>query len=130
MEIEFKALVVAGFPDVPLARINWGEHMRSAGAPYIVIHRITMTEGHTQQGPDGLKQARVQVDCYSPIFGEASLMGEQAKEVLDFYRGGVFRGIFFDTMRGPTRESGDNPGESMYRASLDFLTHWSNENAG
>lgn len=129
MEQEFRALLLAGLEGVPAARINWGQHLQMAGGPYLVLNLISLNEGRTMQGPDGLEQARVQVDCYALSYGEASSMGRRVKSLLDFYRGGGFRGIMFDAMRH-LRESGDNAGEAVYRASLDFLTHWRDENAG
>lgn len=123
MEEEFRALLLAGLPAVQSTRINWGQHLQMAGGPYLVIHLIAMSRGHTQQGPDRLERARVQVDCYAADFGTVNGIGRAVRDVLDFYRGGNFRGIFFDTMR-QTRESGDTAGEAVYRASLDFLTHW------
>ena len=48
---------------------------------------------------------------------------------LDFHRGGGFEAIFFDTAR-LTREGGGNPGDGLYRASLDFIIHWRTSHAG
>lgn len=87
------------------------------------MHLISLNEGHTMQGPDGLQKIRVQVDCYAPNFGDAFDLAGRVKAALDFHRGGGFLGIFFDGMRLP-REGGESKGGALYRASLDFLTHW------
>lgn len=129
MEQELRTLLIAGLPTVPSTRINWGEQPQDEERPYVVMHLISMNEGHTMQGPDGLQQSRVQVDCYAPTFGDARSMAAAVKSALDFHRGGGFLGILFDGMR-QTRESGDNAGEAIYRASLDFLTNWRADHAG
>ena len=129
MEQELRALLIAGLQDVPVARINWGQHMATAGGPYVVLNLISLNEGLTMQGPDGLETSRVQMDVYAPTFGEANEMGRRLKSLLHGYQGDGFRLIQFDTMRH-LRESGDNAGEAVYRASLDFLTHWRNDDAG
>lgn len=123
MEQALRALLIAGLPAVPSDRINWGEHPQFGGRPYITMHLISVTQGHHMQGPEALEQSRVQVDCYAPTFGGARGMAVAVKTALDFRSGGGFLGILFDGMR-QTRESGDNAGEAIYRASLDFLTNW------
>lgn len=115
-------MLIAGLSGMPASRITWGEHLGAASS-YIVLQLIDMAEGHTQQGPDGLEQSRVQIDCFAPDYLGARDLGRDVKALLDFHRGGGFRGIFFDGLR-MTRESDENEGEAIYRASLDFLTHW------
>lgn len=123
MEADFRQLLVAALPDLGPARINWDEQPQGMAGSYIVLQLIDMTEGKTQQGPDGLQQARVQVDCYAEYSADARQLGYAAKAALDGHRGDRFRGIFFDGLR-VTRETDENGGEANYRASLDFLTHW------
>lgn len=135
MERELRALLIAGLSDMPAARVSWGEHHADLASAYVVLHLISTREGRTQQGPDGLLQGRVQVDCYAPTYAGANALGKRVKDVLDFYRGGGFRAILFDEMR-QTREGGAgsldggaNGGEALHRASLDFLTSWRDDNA-
>lgn len=126
MEQAFRSLLISGIPDTPASRISWGEHTQDAGRPYIVLHLISVIQGHHMQGPEALEQSRVQVDCYAPTFGQVRSMAAAVKTALDFHSGDGFLGIFFDGMR-QTRESGD-AGEAIYRASLDFLTNWRTSN--
>lgn len=127
MEAEFRALLVAAMPDLGAERINWDEHPQDETGPYVVLTLVDMTQGHTQQGPDGLEQGRVQVDCWSPHSLGVRLMGHVVRTALDGHRGGGFQGIFFDGLR-VARETDENGGEAIYRASLDFLTHWRENN--
>lgn len=127
MEADFRALLATGLSDLGAGRINWDEHPQGMTGDYVVLVLIDMTGRHTQQGPDGLQQARVQVDCYSQTSLGARLLATAVRETLDGHRGGRFRGIFFDGLR-VAREPDENGGEAIYRASLDFLTHWRESN--
>ena len=127
METALRALLIAGLPAMSAGRINWGEHPRDEARPYIVLHLVSLTEGHTMQGPDGLERSRVQIDCYAPSFGQAREIAGDVKRVLDHYREGQFRGVFFDAAR-TTRESGED-NAPLYRCSLDFIVNWRDDNA-
>lgn len=129
MEEAFRSLLSAGLSGVPAGRINWGQHPQDGGRAYIVLTVISLIEGMTQQGPDGLEQYRVQVDCYAPEFLTARNMGRDVKSLLGGHRGGGFRLIQFAGMRH-LRESGEATGDALYRASLDFMTYWRNDHAG
>ena len=133
METALRALLVAGLPGMSAGRLNWGEHPRDETRPYVTLHLISLREGRTMQGPDGLEQSRVQVDCYAPTFGQAREIGQAVKQLLNHYRGGGFRGVFFDGMRtlregGDSRIIGSDESAAFYRASLDFLINWRNDN--
>lgn len=127
METALRALLIAGLPGLTGTRINWGEHPDAEDRPYVVLHLISLREGHTMQGPDGLERSRVQVDCYAPSFGQARELGAQVKQALNHHHGGGFRGVLFDTAR-TSRESG-NENAALYRCSLDFLINWRNDHA-
>ena len=129
MEQDLRALLLAGLTGMTADRLNWGEHPQGAAGPYVVLYLVSWNMGHTQQGPDGLEQARVQVDCYADTFGAARGLARQVMGLLDGYRGGQFQAIFSAGMR-MSREADENGGEAIYRASLDFIIHWRNENAG
>lgn len=127
MELELRALLQAGLPDIPPDRINWAQHPQDSSTSYIVLHLISTNQGHTMQGPDGLERSRVQIDCYARNFGDAMAMGRAVKAVLDFHRDGNILGIFFDDMRLP-REAGTDVGDGIYNASLDFFINWRRPN--
>ena len=127
METALRALLIAGLSDLSAGRINWGEHPRDEARPYIVLHLVSLREGSTMQGPDGLEQSRVQIDCYAPSFGQARELAAAVKAMLNHHRGDGFRGVFFDNAR-TTRESGED-NAPLYRCSLDFLINWRNDHA-
>ena len=122
MELEFRALLKADPAVMALTpHINWGEHPQGETVPYVVLSLASDGEGVTMQGPDGLRQSRVQVDCYAPSFGQAAIMRETIKAALHGYRGGRFRGVFHDGARY-FREADE--AAPLHRMSLDFLIHW------
>lgn len=127
MEQELRALLLARLPGMTADRLNWGEHPQASAGPYVVLYLVSWNMGHTQQGPDGLEQARVQIDCYADTFGDARGLARQVMTLLDGYRGGQFQAILSAGMR-MDRETDENGGEAIYRASLDFLTHWRESN--
>ena len=71
---------------VPAARINWGEHPQGTGTPYITMMTVSDAEGLTMQGPDGLSQGRIQVDCYSPTYAQTKQVSRAVRAVLHGYR--------------------------------------------
>ena len=79
------------------------------------------------QGPDGLETARVQIDAYAPSYKGATDTGRAVKALLHGHRSGGFRLIEFAGMRH-LREAGEDADDGIYRASLDFLTHWRQPN--
>lgn len=104
-------------------RINWGAHPQGAPLPGIVLTVIDDAEGHIYQGPNGLSQGRVQVDCWALTYDQAKLCGRAVRAALDCYSGGRFEAIFLADQRDG-REGGTNEADRPFRSSLDFLTHW------
>lgn len=127
MEIDLRALLRATPAITALTTaIDWGESPQGATGSYVVLSLASDNEGATMQGRDWLRQSRVQVDCYAPTFAQAVAMREAIMDRLHGYRGGRFRGVFFDGARY-FREADE--AAPMHRMSLDFLTHWRAVNA-
>ena len=129
MEQELRALLRGNAAVAALAGglVDWGESPQPGAARYIVLHLISDTEGATMQGRDGLRQSRVQVDCYGPDYAAVAALSAAVKDALHGYRGGGFGAIFFDGGRIP--REGNDEASAIYRASLDFLTHWRAQDA-
>jgi hypothetical protein len=126
MEEDFRALLTGASAVtalVPVARINWGAHPQGGGAPYLVLTVIGNEAGLTMQGPDGLWQGRVQVDCCAPDYAAAKIASRAVIAVLHSYRGGGFRLVEHVATRD-SREGGSNEAERAFRVSLDFITNW------
>jgi hypothetical protein len=108
---------------VPAGRINWGAHPQGVAQPYITMMVVSDTENMTMDGPDGLSQGRVQVDCYAPTYAMVKQVSRAVRAVLDGYRGGGFQLVEHDATRD-SREGGSNEAERLFRVGLDFSTHW------
>lgn len=127
MELEFRALLTGHASVsaiVSASQVNWIKHPQSQPFPAIVLTTTSNTDGLTQQGPDGLWQGRVQVDCYATEYGTARSLADAVVECLSGYRGGGFQLISLDSQR-----NGDETGgvDDLARISLDFLTNWRND---
>lgn len=128
MEQELRALLrsSAAITGIVGGLIDWGESPQPGAARYIVLHLVSDNEGVTMQGRDGLRRSRVQVDCYGPDYATVAALMAAVKDTLHGYHGGGFQGIFFAGGRVP--REGNNEASAIYRASLDFMTHWRPDN--
>lgn len=128
MEEEFRALLlnssaVSAFVGV---RVDWGSRVQGEPLPALVLNVISGAEGLTLQGPDGLHEGRVQVDCYALTMGAATQLSRAVLTLLHGYRGGGF-GLVQHIATRNSREGGTNEAERPYRVSLDFNTFWSEQ---
>lgn len=125
MEESFRALLQgdAGvLAVVPAARINWGERPTREQLPAIVLTLVSGGEGLTLDGPDGLAEARVQVDCYGATFAQARAVADAVRARLHGYSGGAIQLIDLALERAATDAAAvDRP----TRRSLDFRVIWS-----
>lgn len=124
METSFRALLTSSAPITALApadRLTWGRLGQGKPFPAAVLRTVSNIQGMTQQGPDGLWQGRVQIDCYGLTFADALALAEAIIARLNGYRDDHFRLIVLDARRDHDETSAaDRP----HRISLDFLTHW------
>ena len=125
MEEGFRALLQgdAGIlAIVPAARINWGERPTREQLPAIVLTLVSGGESLTLDGPDGLAEARVQVDCYGATFAQARAVAEAVRARLNGYSGGAIQLIALALERAATDAAAvDRP----TRRLLDFKVIWS-----
>jgi len=125
MEEALRAILLAtsGVTALVGTRVNWGGHPQGLALPAIVLTVISDNLGHRLNGPDGLAQGRVQVDCYAGTYGAAKLLSRAVLAALDSYRGGNFSGVFHAGSRDG-REGGTNEADRPFRVSIDFMTNW------
>lgn len=124
METGFRALLTSSAEVSALApadRIVWGMLGQGKALPAAVLNAVSNNQGMTQQGPDGLWQGRVQVDCYGLTYAAAKELADAVIKILNGYRDANFRLIVFDARRDHNETGAtDRP----HRISLDFLTNW------
>lgn len=126
MEEEFRALLTGSAAVnaiAPASRINWGAHPQGAALPGIVLNVISDAEGLVMNGPNGLFQGVVQVDCYGATITATKGLARTVRTLLHAYRGGGFRLITHQGTRD-SREGGSNEATRPYRVSMDFNTAW------
>ena len=120
MEETLRALLKA-YPAVITAvgvKVQWGAQPQGTEAPYITLHRIGGNRTQHLQGPDGMIESRVQVDCWGLTYGEAKVAARAAIARLNGYRSDELRRIFIESERDDNDLSSPNP---LYRTSLDLL---------
>lgn len=107
--------------------VNWVVHPQGVPLPAVVLNLIAGAEGYTQQGPDGLTQASVQVDVYALDLERAVALARVVRDALSGFRGagrtGFFEGIFQTATRSG-REGGTNEADRPFRHSMDFDVNW------
>lgn len=120
MEEALRALLKAdsGLITLTSTRIDWGARTQGAGSPAVVLHRISGVRGQHMQGPDGLIESRVQVDCLGATYALAKETARAVIAVLNGHRGGVFQRIFVESERDDHDLS---PPDPLYRTRLDLL---------
>lgn len=125
MEEDFRALLLAttAITDIAGTRINFGAHPQGEALPAIVLNTPSNIEGLVMNGPNGLQEGIVQVDCYATTYGEAKQLSRAVVTALHAYRDDNFRLIVHATSRD-SREGGSNEADRPFRTSLDFNTAW------
>jgi hypothetical protein len=128
MKTEFRALLMnsAAVSALVGPRVDFGSRVQGDPLPALVLNVISGAEGLTQQGPDGLHQNRVQVDCYALTAGAVEQLSAAVIGLLHGYRGGGFDLVQHVATRDG-REGGTNEADRPFRVSLDFETSWSDE---
>jgi len=96
--------------------------------PSIVYHRVSGIGDHHMQGPSGLNQPRIQIDCWAQSQDAAVSLADLVKSKLDGFAGTVLwgssspqnetviQGAFYDT----EFEDYDDVAK-LYRVSRDYL---------
>lgn len=126
MRVALRALVREGVGQLAPGGVDWMEHPQASAGSFVVLQTISGSDGHTQDGPDGLFQGRVQADCYADRYADAVAIADALTGHLDGHRGGGFAGIFH---LGTRDGLADADPDLLPRVSLDFMINWRNDNA-
>lgn len=119
MEEAFRALLKA-LPDLAGVTIDWGDRPRGAPLPGVVLFVVSDLNGHTHDGPDSIRQARIQVDVYAETYGESKQIARTIRGGMDGHSGGIFDAIFLELTQD-NAEEGETPDTRVYRCMTDFL---------
>ncbi|MEM8738263.1 MAG: DUF3168 domain-containing protein [Planctomycetota bacterium] len=72
---------------------GWGASIYTAqapqdqAAPYVVLHLISSSEGHSHDGPNGFVRGRVQADAYGGTVEQAHALARAVHNALDGFKG-------------------------------------------
>jgi hypothetical protein len=125
MEELIRALLLAdsGVSGLVDDRVNFGAYPQGDPFPGIVLNAISDVDDFTLQGPSGVPEFRVQVDCYAVSYGAAKELSRAVKSLLNGYQSGAIQGVFHAGSRDG-REGGSNEAERPYRVSMDFMVRF------
>lgn len=104
-------------------RVNFSVHPQGEPFPAIVLNTISDTEGMTLDGPEGLADVRLQVDCYATTYGAAKLLSREVRQLLSGYQDGAIQGVFYGVSRDMRDEAAD--GTALFRVSQDYTVRFS-----
>ena len=104
--------------------VFWVEAPQSVNADFINLHLVSGVPDIAMQGPTGLVESRVQVDCWAATYSAAKTIGRAVKAAVNGYRGDIgsisIRLIRIAGERDDTSPpTGD--GHTRYRNSIDLL---------
>lgn len=112
-------LASSGVSSIVGTRVNFGTHPQGQPLPAIVLNTISDIGGYLIASPDGVSDARIQVDCYAGTYRAAKLLSRAVTALLSGYSGNGIQGVFRAGSRD-SREGGTNEADRPYRVSLDF----------
>lgn len=107
------------------ARIYADAFPKDPTYPAIVYQLISRNDDYTQDGPSGLVDRRIQIDCYAA--GKVAVIDLSDKVIasLNGYRGVMggtaVRGVFLDNERDQFPQDLLSAGKRPYRRILDFI---------
>ena len=126
MEEALRALIVAdsGVTDLVSTRVYWRQAPQSVTGDFINLHVISAPRDYRMTGSSGLRQTRVQTDCWGSKYSTAKGIARALDAAVSGYSGTVsgkvFQGIFIDGERDDdTTDTGDT--QTRFRVSLDLI---------
>lgn len=97
--------------------VEWAAQPEGRTAPYITLHRIGGLRSQTTDGPDGMIESRVQVDCWGTTYTEAKIAARAVIFALNGHRDMTFRHVAVENERD---DHDLDPPDPLYRTSLDL----------
>lgn len=124
-EADFRSAILAGSGVAALVgdRVNWAELPAARPRPLIALWNITRPGDYTMDGPSGLEQAFIQIDCWADTYLEASTLADTVKAALEALNDTVgstqIQGVFFTGRRDGRDPMAGAPAQRYSRVSLD-----------
>lgn len=126
MEEELRARLLASSAVTAICgqRITWGRRPQGEALPAIMLTVVSAPREYQLAGPAGLKEARVQVDCWAETYAASKSLARAVNDQLGGARFASVQGAFLDTERD--RSDLDAGGKWTHCTSLDFRV-WAGE---
>lgn len=113
----------AGLAALVATRINWQARPQGDALPSISLQRVSGVRDYAMQGPTGLVESRVQVDCWGSTYASALAVARSVRDLLSGVRRNLgstqLQGAFIDSERHDFEKDG-NAAEGFHRVSMDF----------
>lgn len=122
MEEIIRARLLASPVALITTRIDWGGNPQGADMPRVALWPVSGFEGLVLGGPDGIRDGRIQVDCYAATFLALRDLADAVRAALHGYSSGALRTVSILTLPRITREGGSNEADRPFRATMDFAT--------
>ena len=124
-----KLLADAGVSALVGTRVYPGVRPQATALPAIVFNMISANPSYSDDGEDGIAEARVQLDCWGATYTDAKKAARAVKAALSAFGGTVngvrFRYITLD-LEHDIQETGANSESYPFRTSLDFIVVYDN----
>jgi len=103
---------------------------QGARLPSVVVARVDGAPLLADDGPSGLSNPRLQIDCWGSSYASAKALARAVTSSLNAYSGDMagldVPHVELEAERDMPREGGSNQSEYRYRVSLDFLVWHTN----
>ena len=108
---------------LPGVAVDWNLSVQGMVPPRVVLFVVSGGADYVQEGPSGLRRARVQIDCYAATYAAADMLSRQVTTALSGWRDGdTILGVFLDQVRDFPADTG--AGEVLGRVSSDFFINY------
>lgn len=102
---------------------------QASALPAITYTTISAVPSYSDDGEDGIREDRMQIDCWGASYSTAKQLARAVVDSLSAFGGTVgslrIRYITLD-IEHDLQEGGGNAAEYLYRTSLDFLMIYDN----
>ena len=124
-----KLLTDSGVAALVGTRIHPGVRPQGTALPTIVFNMISANPSYSDDGEDGIAEARIQLDCWGATYTDAKKTARAVKTALSGFGGTVnsvrFRYIALD-LEHDMQETGADAASYPFRTSLDFIIVFDN----
>ena len=124
-----KLLADSGVLALVATRVYPGVRPQAEPLPAIVYNMISANPSYSDDGEDGIEEARIQLDCWGVTYSSAKTVARAVKAALSAF-GGTVSGVRFRYitlgLEHDIQEPGANSASYPFRTSLDFIVVFDN----